>query len=89
MIWIELRISERAILRMLRVKKILKKKFFLMTIIYLNCRADVNFEDDFESNSSVATWKDDSENTLKFGAMHLIYQINRLTTTKVGSTYLG
>ena len=26
---------------------------------------------------------------LKFGAMHFIYQINRLTTTKVGSTYLG
>ena len=26
---------------------------------------------------------------LKFGAMHFIYQINRLTTTKVDSTYLG
>ena len=25
----------------------------------------------------------------KFGAMHFIYQINRLTTTKVDSTYLG
>ena len=24
-----------------------------------------------------------------FGAMHFIYQINRLTTTKVDSTYLG
>ena len=24
----------------------------------------------------------------KFGAMHIIYQINRLTTTKVDSTYL-
>ena len=26
---------------------------------------------------------------LKFGAVHFIYQINRLTTTKVDSTYLG
>ena len=26
---------------------------------------------------------------IKFGAMHFIYQINRLTTTKVHSTYLG
>ena len=26
---------------------------------------------------------------LKFGVMHFIYQINRLTTTKVDSTYLG
>ena len=26
---------------------------------------------------------------LKFCAMHFIYQINRLTTTKVDSTYLG
>ena len=26
---------------------------------------------------------------LKFGAMHFIYQINRPTTTKVDSTYLG
>ena len=26
---------------------------------------------------------------LKFGAMHFIYQIVRLTTTKVDSTYLG
>ena len=26
---------------------------------------------------------------LKFGDMHFIYQINRLTTTKVDSTYLG
>ena len=26
---------------------------------------------------------------LKFGAMHFIYQLDRLTTTKVDSTYLG
>ena len=25
----------------------------------------------------------------KFGVMHFIYQINKLTTTKVDSTYLG
>ena len=28
-------------------------------------------------------------NILKFGAMHFSYQINRLVTTKVDSTYLG
>ena len=30
-----------------------------------------------------------SKNFLKFGAMRFIYEINRLTTRKVDSTYLG
>ena len=41
-----------------------------------------------DAHSNVDNWTQ-SFFFLKFGAMHFIYQINRLTTTKVDSTYLG
>ena len=46
-----------------------------------------------KTGSNKTIWDEDAVHFitlfLKFGAMHFIYQINRLTTTKVDSIYLG
>ena len=44
--------------------------------------------DPLDMDGSPTETPTDVNDSLKFGALHFIYQINRLTTTKVDSTYL-